>query len=309
MLCTLLDGVFSNKHWKVTVLFVNDGSSSDAALPALSGCPRLDSVKVLNLKRNMGHQRAIALGLAYVQHDVPCDLIVVMDGDGEDKPQDVPTLLEVLQTSGAKVVFAERRKRLEGPLFRFAYFLYRTLHRVLTGRKVRFGNFSAMRFSALGRLTIMPELWTHYAATVRIARLSLTTIQIDRGPRLRGSTKMTFDSLALHGLAAMALYPTINVRVLIGSLIVACLVLFSAVVAVTIRLTTRVYVPGWTTLIVAFSLTLLCITTFMSLLFVFVGVSFRALPGVLPARDYQYFIDSCQAFRGAAREDSQAHRL
>jgi hypothetical protein len=266
----------------------------EPSLPALKGCLRLHAVKVLNLKRNMGHQRAIALGLAYVQEHEPCDAVVVMDGDGEDKPEDVPSLLKVLERAGSQVVFAERGKRLESVVFRALYRCYRTLHHVLTGRRVRFGNFSALRFGCLRRLTIMPEMWTHYAASVRISRLPIETIRIDRGTRLRGSTKMSFDALMLHGLAAMALYPTINVRVLIGSVLAALMIVLSAASVVAIRLTMHFYIPGWTTTMVGFSLTLLCMMMFMSLLFVFVGVSFRAMPGVLPIRDYQYFIDGCE---------------
>ena len=108
---------------------------------------------------------------------------------------------------------------------------------------------------------------------------------------------MSFDSLVLHGLAAMALYPTINARVLIGSLAVASLMaLFSAGVIV-VRVATQIHLPSWTMSMVGFALTLVCMTTFISLLFVFVGVSFRALPGVLPIRDYQYFVDNCQTLR------------
>jgi glycosyltransferase involved in cell wall biosynthesis len=298
MLCELLNGVFrDNEFHNAKILFVNDGSVSEPSLPALERCTSLHGVQVLNLKRNLGHQRAIALGLSYVQEHLPCETVVVMDGDGEDKPQDVPALLNALETTGAQVVFAERGKRLEGLLFRASYLFYRTMHRILTGRKVRFGNFSALRFSSLSRLTVMPEIWTHYAASVRIAGLPLSTIRLDRGTRLRGSTKMNFDSLVLHGLAAMALYPTINARVLIGSLVAASLMaLFSAGVIV-VRVATQIHLPSWIMSMVGFALTLVCMTTFISLLFVFVGVSFRALPGVLPIRDYRYFVDNCQTLR------------
>lgn len=295
MLCQLLDAVFrSNRDRKVTILFVNDGSISEPSLPALARCLALQSVKVLNLRRNMGHQRAIALGLAYVQEHMPCDAVVVMDGDGEDKPEDVPSLLDELDRAGVQIVFAERGKRLEGFAFRASYSFYRGLHRVLTGRTVRFGNFSALRFSSLGRLTIMSEMWTHYAASARIANLPIKAIRIDRGTRLRGRTKMTFDSLVLHGLAAIALYPTIYARVLIGSLAIASLMVLCSACVMLLRPWSRPYLPDWTAWMAGFSLTFLCISAFMALLFVFAGVSFRALPGVLPIRDYSFFVTDCQ---------------
>ena len=74
-------------------------------------------------------------GLAYIQEQAPCGTVVVMDGDGEDKPEDVPRLLDALEKSETQVVFAERGKRLDGPVFRASYLFYRTMHRVLTGRK------------------------------------------------------------------------------------------------------------------------------------------------------------------------------
>ncbi len=121
---------------------------------------------VLRLRRNLGHQRAIAIGLAYLEAESPaCQLVVVMDSDGEDDPQDVPRLIaRAVQTEQQAIIFAERTKRSESLPFQICYHLYRLVHRVLTGRSVRVGNFSVIPRQRLESLVATSELWNHYAA-------------------------------------------------------------------------------------------------------------------------------------------------
>ncbi len=152
----------------VGLLVVDDGSITSAAeiAPNLSA-GGLEWVRVLRLKRNLGHQRAIAVGLCYIEAHVPCEQVVVMDGDGEDRPEDLPQLLaRAAAEHGRQIVFAERQRRVEGVAFRTGYSIYRLLHRLLTGRGVSFGNFSVIPRSRLESLTIVSELWIHYAAAV-----------------------------------------------------------------------------------------------------------------------------------------------
>jgi hypothetical protein len=110
----------------------------------------------------LGHQRAIAIGLYYMHQLLPVDAIVVMDGDGEDRPADIPGLLSALAEGGGCMVFAARAKRLERPIFRFFNRLYRVIHWVLTGITVRVGNFSVIPRASLDRLMVSSDLWNHY---------------------------------------------------------------------------------------------------------------------------------------------------
>ena len=290
-LCRFLDAVFQPlSEFEASVLLVNDGSAAEPALASLATCRALRSIQILHLKRNLGHQRAIAIGLAYAQEHLPATFVVVMDGDGEDRPEHVPQLLRALASSSAPVVFAERRKRFESLGFRVSYAAYRMLHRIFTGRSIRYGNFSALRFDALPRLTVMSELWTHYAAAVVLSRLPFTTVQLDRGQRYSGATKMNLDSLVLHGLAAMALYPAVSVRVLVGSAVVGLLSLAVAIVVTVIRVSTNLAIAGWTTTMLGFAVTLFSMTTLLSLIFVFINLALRSLSVYLPIRDYTYFV-------------------
>jgi glycosyltransferase involved in cell wall biosynthesis len=298
-LCRFLDAVFQPLvEYEASVLLVDDGSTTKPALSSLATCRAIRSIQVLHLKCNVGHQRAIAIGLAYAQENLPSTFVVVMDGDGEDRPEHVPELLRALSASEAPAVFAERRKRFESLGFRLSYTAYRSLHRIFTGRSIRYGNFSALRFEALQRLTVMSELWTHYAAAVVLSRLPFTTIQLDRGKRYTGTTKMNLDSLVLHGLAAMALYPSVSVRVLVGSALVGLLSLLVAIVVTVVRFTTDLAIAGWTTTMLGFAVTLFSMTTLLSLIFVFINLALRSLSVYLPIRDYTHFVRNHESLHG-----------
>ena len=138
-----LDSVLAEHGVLADVLIVDDGSTIEPdAMAVRGGSGALKRVDVLRLRRNLGHQRAIAIGLAYVEDCLRPGVVVVMDGDGEDDPADVPRLLDRLKEEGdAKIVFAERSRRSESLGFRFFYWLFKLLHWVLIGKGVRVGNY------------------------------------------------------------------------------------------------------------------------------------------------------------------------
>ena len=151
-----------------------------------------------------------------------CDGVVIMDGDGEDDPADVPRLIERCRALGnTKVVFAERTRRVDSLTFRAFYACYRAAHWVLTGVKVRVGNFSVIPRQVLRKLVTVSELWNHYAAAVYVAKLPRDTIETTRRPRLHGQSKMNFGSLVGHGLSAMSVHgEALAIRLLFGSLVI-----------------------------------------------------------------------------------------
>jgi hypothetical protein len=287
LLCGMIDDAVNGLPHDVNILFVDDGSFSTMDLALDRPLVSIKGVEILRLKRNIGHQRAIAIGLAWVESHVQTSAVIVMDGDGEDLPADIPALLaQGLETGLKAVVFAERGKRMDGLVFRSLYFCYRAAHRLITGRGIRFGNFSLIPSCFLPRLTAMPELWSHYAASVLNARIPYTTVRLNRGRRLMGATKMNLEAFILHGLTAVAVYQTVSVRVLMGSAFLSGAFLLLSLLA-------AIFHPlGWAT-VASTSLILTCIIAFNAVLYVFTSLSFRHLMGVLPARDYVYFVDRC----------------
>jgi polyisoprenyl-phosphate glycosyltransferase len=132
---------FALAQESIRIVVVDDGSSPPIVATGLTPPDRM-SVELLTLKRNVGHQRAIAVGLAYEAAQDRCDIIAVMDGDGEDRPEDLSRLIaQVRSTSGASIVVAERTRRSEGLRFAVSYHAYRLLFLLLVGERIRFGSF------------------------------------------------------------------------------------------------------------------------------------------------------------------------
>ncbi len=278
---------------RVEFLLVDDGSvTPPPEAIALKGSPTA-RVDALRLRRNLGHQRAIAVGLSYVHARRKCDGVVVMDGDGEDTPEGVAALLRRFAELGrAKTVFAERARRTEGLLFRVFYVFYRTLHWLLTGRAVRVGNFSVVPFAHLDCLVAVSELWNHYAASVYRARLPVASVPIDRGYRIAGASRMNFTSLLAHGLSAISVFSdVVGMRLLVASGLLVGVAGAAMTVAVGVRLFTDLAIPGWATSAAGILLVVILQALLMSVAFAFLILQSRNQLAFLPIRDHAYFVD------------------
>jgi polyisoprenyl-phosphate glycosyltransferase len=226
------------------VIVVEDGSvrepfeASAIAQMGLGG-------EVIYLARNLGHQRAIAIGLMYIAANLDADTVVVMDSDGEDRPESIRSLIDELQRGDLDAVVARRGKRSQSLKFRLLYPLYRFAFYLLTGRTIRFGNFVALSSRSVRRLASMQELWVHFASSLMVSRLRIGTVETDRGTRYAGKSQMNFVSLCLHGLRSMMVFAE-DVLVRVG-LVCICLVLLVLIllVAITVKKFTGAAIPGW----------------------------------------------------------------
>jgi hypothetical protein len=288
-----LDRTASGMERHVRILVVDDASTE----PIPEDWPgqnftSLDSVEVLHLRSNQGHQRAIALGLYHLHEFTNAEAVVVMDGDGEDRPQDLPELLAAFAADGGNnVVFAARTRRMESLAFRMCYQAYRVVHQALTGVVVRVGNFSVVPRSAMARLMAVPDLWNHYAASIYRARLPRTLVPLPRGRRLAGESKMNFVSLLIHGLSAMSVFSDqVSARLLTAAVGVAIVAMGLMGVTAGIRWFTDLAVPGWATFTVGLLLVLVVQLLSFATLFAFLIASRRSSLNFLLTRDAPYFI-------------------
>lgn len=201
---------------------------------------------VLRLRRNVGHQRAIAVGLAWVSERMdPGQRVVLMDSDGEDVPSTIPALLERLESEDCDVVVAQRKKRVETLHFKLFYAIYKLFFGLLTGRTISFGNFMALKAHAVRRLVAMQEVSIHVAGAVLASKLRTAACPLDRGPRYAGRSKMSFVGLALHGFKALMIFAEdVIVRVGIACVVIATLSVAGAVAAVVLKLL-GFSTPGW----------------------------------------------------------------
>jgi len=308
-----LDRVLAAAGLIADVLLVDDGSTVGPATRWLAeDWHALGRVEVLSLRRNVGHQRAIAIALAFVHQHLSPEALVVMDGDGEDAPEDVPRLLACLhQSAQSPVVFAERTRRSESLTFRVFYALYRWAHLLLTGIPVRVGNFSVIPFQQLRKLVVVSELWNHYAAAVFKARLPRASVPTVRAPRLAGRPRMNFVDLVAHGLSALSVHSElIAVRLLVVAAILGALLPSGLVAVLAIRFLTPAAIPGWTSTAVGLLLILLFQVFAFASLFAFLVLHTRSQPTFIPLRDFDYFVDQCAtlvASGGGNRSSSMRH--
>jgi hypothetical protein len=201
-------------------------------------------------------------------------------------------LLEKLDREGGRsVVFAERRRRSESLLFRMGYAAYRLMHYALTGRRVRFGNFSAIPARRLDSLVVMAEMWNHYAAAVVKSRLPYCTIPTQRASRLHGASSMRAVDLVVHGLSAISVHgDVVGVRLLFGVMLLIALVLMTSATAVAVRFLTPLAIPGWATTVVGISLVLLVQALLLAAFLSVLILGGRQSTSFVPLRDYTYFI-------------------
>lgn len=225
------------------VIAIDDGSVEQPS--ETSSWP--ESVSLVRLKVNVGHQRAIAVGLQYVFSEASnYDYYVVMDSDGEDLPEHLPHLVAAAREHEDSIVFAERNRRHESRTFKIGYFFYRLLFHFLTGQQISFGNFSIIPRKLLKKVVYQNHLWNHYSGSIIQSRIPFTKVSLDRGVRYRGKSKMNMNSLILHGLSSISVYfDVLSIRILRFSLI--GVVICGAGIAYILyqKLFTENAIPGW----------------------------------------------------------------
>ncbi len=234
----------------VFVVAVDDGS---VRLPITEASLRAAQVNgvVLKLRRNVGHQRAIAIGLSYIAEHLldpsnPQQRVVVMDSDGEDRPETIDVLLRAIADDvPAEIAVAQRKSRVESVRFKLFYAVYKRLFALLSGRPISFGNFMALKPVAVKRLVAMQELPLHLASTVIASKLRIASCPIDRGARYAGRSQMNFVGLVLHGFKALMVFAEdVLVRVGIVCALIASLSVVMSIAAVTLKII-GISTPGW----------------------------------------------------------------
>ena len=286
-LLTMIDETLFRHGLTAGVLVIDDGSAVDPPLQWNDGqgYRGIANVDLLTIKGNLGHQRALAIGIAHVEHRGSCHELIVMDGDGEDDPRDIPRLIERSRSdSGRSIVFAERTRRSESIVFRIFYLLYKSLHRLLIGQGVRVGNFSLIPRSRLASLSIVSELWIHYAAAAFRSRQPVSFLPTVRAKRLRGKSRMNFVGLVIHGLSAIAVNgDLVGVRLLILATVLGLLDLVALAATSYFRLGAELTMPlaGLGVLL----MNLMAMTAgFLTLI-----LSRRLVSGFLPKRDHVFY--------------------
>lgn len=253
----------------------------------------ISRLEVHHLIHNMGHQRAIAIGISEVFQRETYDAVVVMDADGEDRPEDLFLLVQTFLEDPNRIIVAQRTKRSEGWLFRRFYAVYKLLFRGLVGTRVDFGNFCMLPSFALERLAFDSNTWNHLAAAIIRSKLPFRRIQTERGVRYTDRPKMSLEPYVIHGLSAISVFSDrVFVRIMIVFAFLAFLAFGGIVAVIWIRLFTNLAIPGWATSTVGILLLIALQALFFLGIASFTLLYQRASPSLIPARDASKYIRS-----------------
>jgi hypothetical protein len=237
-----IQNVYKNKVI-ISLIIINDGSFQER-----SNFKSKLPITLLNLNLNIGHQRAIAVGLQYIYNEISdFDFVVVMDCDGEDKPEHIISLLVKAELeNSSKIIFAQRNKRQESYLFKTGYFFYKYLFYFLTGQKINFGNYSIIPKKLLGKVVHQSNIWNHYSGSIIQSKVPFDKLLLDRGKRYKGVSKMNFNNLIIHGLSSIAVYfDFLSLRILRFSLYGVAICFVSVMYILFQKVFTNTAIPGW----------------------------------------------------------------
>jgi polyisoprenyl-phosphate glycosyltransferase len=287
---------------EISIIVVDDCSSLERPeIPTFTGI----DLRVVRLYRNLGHQRAIAIGLSYVAKELSCERVIVMDADGEDAPKDINTLIETSKNDAKKIFFAQRTKRQESIGFQFFYAIYKLIFRQLTGSVITFGNFSVIPQNLLQNLVRVSEIWNNYPGGIIKSRLLFDTIPIERAQRLAGKSKMNFVALITHGLSAISvLIDTTAVRILILSAVVSMVALIGIVLLLVGWFVSLWTLEGWAFSLMSVLLTVLLQAFLISLFLVLMILQHRTHQQSIPISFYREFINAIEIIPTIKNTDS-----
>lgn len=287
----------AEKHkFTIHVVAIDDGSTQINPFQK-SPFHNKNRLDIVHLARNLGHQKAISIGLAYIQKNITGDVIIVMDSDGEDRPEDIVQLLDAHKENPSSIIFARRARRSEGLVFRIFYYFYRLAFVLFTGENIMFGNFSLLPSDILQRVVHLPEIWNHFASGIMRANLPYICVPIERGIRYFGKSKMNFVSLVVHGLSAMSVYlEVLTVRMIFGVLMVSILDFLGFCGMLYFRFFTPLAIPGWATN-VAIGLTIILAQAFLFItMLAFLVLNNRSHGLFIPCRDYKDYVMAVERF-------------
>ena len=192
------------KDIKFECLIVNDASTTQP--PKLSKPSNFEAVELLNMRENRGHARCNAFGIRYIFKNKKFDNLILMDGDGEDRPVEIKSLVDKINENPNFSVVAKRIKRSEGIYFKFLYQLHKFITLIFTGQNINFGNYSILTKADVEKIHTKASLWSSFSGSVKKNIKPLNEINSIRGLRYFGPSQMSIFKLVIHSLSIIAVF-------------------------------------------------------------------------------------------------------
>tara|TARA_B100001540_G_scaffold255865_1_gene233101 strand:- start:362 stop:1231 length:870 start_codon:yes stop_codon:yes gene_type:complete len=194
-----------NLDHEISVIIINDASNHDRNEEE-KNFENISSIKILNMKINQGHARCIATGLKYIYEKENFDYVIPMDGDGEDRPEEIKEFINQAQASNEKSIVGERVKRSENLFFKTCYQLHKLVTLTFTGRSIKYGNFTCLTKSTVEKMINDKSTWNSFSGSLKKVESELISISSTRGTRYFGPSKMSFYNLIKHSLSIISVF-------------------------------------------------------------------------------------------------------
>ena len=195
----------SKLNFNISLIVIND-ASSEKNTNDLSKFENIKSIKTINLIKNIGHARSIATGLKHIFEKEEFDYVIPMDGDGEDRPEEINNFLNLIKDNKNKVIVGERIKRSENIIFKFCYSAHKIITQIFTGQSIKFGNYTCLPKSTVEKMINEEATWNSFSGSLsKIEKERITSPSI-RGIRYFGPSKMSFYNLINHSLSIISVF-------------------------------------------------------------------------------------------------------
>ena len=194
-----------NPEVQISVIIVNDASNHDRQEED-KNLDNIFSIKILNMKVNQGHARCIATGLKYIYEKEDFDYVIPMDGDGEDRPEEIKDFIKQIEFSNSKTIVGSRVRRSEGLLFKICYRIHKLITFTFTGQSIKFGNFTCLPKSTVEKMINEKATWNSFSGSLTKVEKDLLSMPSTRGTRYFGPSKMSFYNLIKHSLSIISVF-------------------------------------------------------------------------------------------------------
>ncbi len=200
-----IDNNISDLDHEISVIIVNDASTHDRQ-EEQKDFNNIQSIKILNMKINQGHARCIATGLKYISEKEDFDYVIPMDGDGEDRPEEIKEFINQIENLNNNPIVGERVKRSEKLIFKICYQLHKLITLTFTGKSIKFGNYTCLPKSTIEKMIKEKATWNSFSGSLKKIENNLLPIPSIRGTRYFGPSKMSFFNLVKHSLSIMSVF-------------------------------------------------------------------------------------------------------
>ena len=204
----LLDEINSlsvDSKFQISAIIINDASNHDRVNED-KNFENIKSIKILNMKINQGHARCIATGLKYINEKEDFDFVIPMDGDGEDRPQEIINFINQIKNSNNKPIVGQRIKRSENLIFKICYQIHKLITLTFTGKSIKFGNFTCLSKDTVKKMVNEKATWNSFSGSLTKVERDLISIPSTRGTRYFGPSKMSFSNLLKHSLSIISVF-------------------------------------------------------------------------------------------------------